>query len=297
MRTWIVQVGAPILGGMLVLLGVVALGRVARAALGQQPAYSLAFDAIDCPPPEGLSRTQFLQEVRSLAHLPNSLPLLDQKLTVRLHGAFAVHPWVESVHAVTLDRSETKVEHAAAQIRVELVFRRPVLAVRLPVEQIPVRDRSILESRLTVSRYPPLTMRIVDRQGILLPMQGNALPLPVLMGDRVPPDRSVGASWKDPAVTAAAMTVGYLQPYLTQLHLEACEVVLVDDEIILRAPGVRVVWGHAPGQEREGEAAAEVKLRRLLEYHSGHNGLESLEHDVRLLAYQGHFPLASSENR
>ena len=51
------------------------------------------------------------------------------------------------------------------------------------------------------------------------------------------------------------------------------------------------MWGHAPGQEGPGKAPAKVKLQRLLDYQAGH-GLDSLEHDVRLFAYQGHFPLS-----
>jgi hypothetical protein len=297
MRTWIVQAVTPILGGLVIFFGVVGLGRAVRVHLGDHLTYSLAFDEIDCQPPEGVSRQQFLLEVRSLAHQPHSLPLLDQKLTARLHGAFAVHPWVESVHAVKMDRSEAKRKSGSARIHVDLVYRLPVLAVRIPAEKTPAPDRTLRESRITVSHYPPQTTRIVDRQGILLPAQWNSPSLPVMIANVTPTDRPVGASWGDPAVTAAARTVAYLQPYLTLLRLEACEVVLVEEDIILRAPGVRIVWGHAPGQEQEGEAAADVKLQRLLEYHSGHNGLDSLEHDVRLLAYQGHFPLSASENR
>jgi hypothetical protein len=72
---------------------------------------------------------------------------------------------------------------------------------------------------------------------------------------------------------------------------------VTEGEILIRRPGVRIVWGHAPGQEKDDEASAKVKLRRLVEYQKDHNGLESLEHDVRLLLYQGHFPLPAEERK
>jgi hypothetical protein len=70
---------------------------------------------------------------------------------------------------------------------------------------------------------------------------------------------------------------------------------VVEGEIVLRRPGVRILWGHAPGQEKVDEAPAMVKLLRLLDYQQKHGSLESLEHDVRLLAYQGHFPLSKDK--
>jgi hypothetical protein len=118
--------------------------------------------------------------------------------------------------------------------------------------------------------------------------------LPVLVADVAAPAGAAGTRWGDQRVTAAAAVVAYLKPHLARLRLEGADIEIVQGEVVFRKPGVRVVWGHAPGQEAPGEAPAQVKLRRLIEYHSGHEGLESLEHDVRLLAYQGHFPLVSA---
>jgi hypothetical protein len=115
--------------------------------------------------------------------------------------------------------------------------------------------------------------------------------LPVLSGDVAPPAGSAGVRWGDRRVAAAAATAAFLKPHLKRLRLDDCDIEIVGGEVVFCKPGVRVVWGHAPGQESDGEAPADVKLRRLLEYQAGHEGLESLEHDVRLLAYQGHFPL------
>jgi hypothetical protein len=106
------------------------------------------------------------------------------------------------------------------------------------------------------------------------------------------PTEPAGSHWGDARVAAAAKTAAFLQANLATLHLEDSQMEVVEGEIVFRKPGVRIVWGHAPGQEKADEAPAKVKLRRLLDYQREHDGLDSLEHDVRLLAYQGHFPLA-----
>jgi len=242
--------------------------------LQDREAYRLAFADIDCQPPEGMSREVFLNEVCSLASPPKTLHLLDEDLTTRLHRAFLAHPWVESVQTVSLDRTSRR-RPVQNSVRVEIEYRCPVLAVPAP-------DGG---------------WRQVDRHGTLLP-EATAQPhLPVLLTEVAPPTGPIGSHWGDARVTAAAKTAAFLQAHLSQLHLEDSRIEVVEGEVIFCKPGVRVVWGHAPGQEKADEAPAKVKLRRLLEYQQDHDGLESLEHDVRLIAYQGHFPLPPDEPR
>ena len=102
MRKWIVQGLTPILCGLALLLGVIGLGRAARASLHDRATYSLAFDDIDCQPPEGMSRAAFLREVRAHTSQPFALHLLDEDLEARLHRAFAIHPWVDYVGRVDI---------------------------------------------------------------------------------------------------------------------------------------------------------------------------------------------------
>jgi hypothetical protein len=139
--------------------------------------------------------------------------------------------------------------------------------------------------------------RMVDRQGILLPESEVQPHLPILVSTVDTPAGYTGSHWGDGRVTAAAKTAAFLQTSLSRIHLEDCQVEVIEGEVLLRRPGIRIVWGHAPGQEKEDEASAKVKLRRLLAYQAEHGSLESLEHDVRLLAYQGHFPLPLEERK
>ncbi|HWG43929.1 MAG TPA: hypothetical protein VN688_14220 [Gemmataceae bacterium] len=288
MRKWIVQALTPILVALALLLGVVALGRGTRAALHDRAAYTLALTDIDCEAPEGLSREEFLGEVRSLAHVPDRLHLLDEDLPARLAQAFAIHPWVESVRRVEL-------RGTGSQVRVELIPRQAVLAVCLSGEKIPRDGSALIETWTGVGRNALMPARAVDRQGVLLPVAAVHSHLPVLITDVAAPAGSAGTYWGDPRVAAAAATVTFLKPHLRRLRLADCDLEMVQGEVVFRKPGVRVVWGHAPGQETTGEATAAIKLHRLLDYQSGHDGLESLEHDVRLLAFQGHFPLPAND--
>lgn len=281
MRKWIVQVVAPLLCGLAVLLSVIIAGRSARASLHERAMYSLAFTDIDCQPPEGRSRVAFLQEVRSLTTQPQTLHLLDGDLGARLHRAFLAHPYVESVCRVVIEPGDSHAISKKKKVRIEMEYRRPVLAVPLLVA----------DERGTQKRER--AWRIVDRRGIWLSLTDSLPHVPVLLTDVAPPAGQLGSHWGDARVTAAAQTAAFLQTHLPQLHLEDCQMEVIEGEILLRRPGVCILWGHAPGKEAEDEALAAVKLSRLLDYQRKHDGLESLEHDVRLLAYQGHFPLAS----
>jgi hypothetical protein len=277
MRKWIVQGLTPILCGLALLLGVIGLGRAARASLHDRASYSLAFSDIDCQPPEGMSRDAFLSEVRSHTCQPATLHLLDEDLIARLHRAFAIHPWVDSVRRVNIGR------RPKTGVRLDLVYRQPVLAVPLSAE-----DRS-------GKRNAESGWRMVDRQGILLPGTVVQAHLPVLTVPVAAPAGPPGSRWGDSRIAAVAKTTAFLKPHLARLRLDDSEVEIVEGEIVFRRRGFCIVWGHAPGQEDEGEAPAKVKLQRLLDYQKAHGGLESLEHDVRLLAYQGHFPLSSGQ--
>jgi hypothetical protein len=285
MRKWVVEALMPILCALFVLLGVTALGRATRAALHDRAAYTIAFHDIDCQPPQGMSRTDFLREVRNDSAQLGRLHLLDPELTPRLARKFALHPWVESVGRIDI-RGPT------AGVRVELVYREAVLAVALSGSKVPRDGSALVETWSGLARNALVPARAVDRHGVLLPVSALHSQMPVMTVDVAAPAGPPGTAWGDQGVAAAAATVALLKPHLDQLHLNDCDIEIVQGEIVFRKPGMHVVWGHAPSQEEADEAPAPMKLQRLLEYRARHGGLESLEHDVRLLAHQGHFPLS-----
>jgi hypothetical protein len=260
MRKGLLLAVAPVLGAGLVVLGVIALGRGAADALRDQQRYVLAFGDIDCAPPNGLSRAEFLDEVAFQAGFPDRINLLDDDLPARLAAAFAMHPWVEAVEHV-------EVKPPSRQVRVRLTYREPVLNVSGP-------------------------NRAVDRHGVLLPVTVRAAELPVLVTAVGGPVPVTGTRWGNPVVEAAAATAALLRPHGDRLRLSRYQA--VESELVLSGESGRVRWGHAPGRETAGEAPADVKLQRLLEYQAEHGSLFGIngetEFDVRPAAAAVHRP-------
>jgi hypothetical protein len=154
--------------------GVIGAGWWGLEQLRGSQRYDVAFANIECEPPVGMPRQDFLDEVRYGApSLPKQLSLLDEELTNKLRAGFAKHAWVEKVEGVEIKRPK--------QIIVKLTYRTPVLAVKVGSK-----------------------MRAVDGNGVLLPKNAPTLGLPVYEGDAPPPAKEAGTPWGDPNVEAAA---------------------------------------------------------------------------------------------
>jgi hypothetical protein len=102
-------------GATLVVIGLVAVGSMAREGLSPQERYLIPFAEIDSPAPPGQTVGDFLAEVRYLSEMPERISLLDTELAGKLSAAFARHPKVERVAAVSV----TPPRH----VHVELKFR------------------------------------------------------------------------------------------------------------------------------------------------------------------------------
>jgi hypothetical protein len=273
MRRRLLQALAPVLAGLLVLLGVVAAGRWARGRLQQQDDRTVLFAAIDCAPPEGLGREEFLGEVQFIADFPDGLPLLDPTLPTRLAGAFAAHPWVESVKQVQVLRGR--------EVRAEMEYRQAVLAVCLPKDHPLVEGSALLAAWSGSGRNALVPCRAVDRQGVLLPVKAAHAGLPLLRGDVTPPAGAPGTPWGDARVRAAAAATAFLEPHRGPLGLADAEWQADGETLTLARPGLRIVWGRAPGREAAGEAPAAAKVQRLLDAWNRRKTLAGREHDLR----------------
>jgi hypothetical protein len=177
MRAWLLKSLALLATVALFLTGLIWLGELVREDLREQQRCALPFADVICAPPPGLNRGDFLDEVRYLGNVPERLNLLDPDLAQRLARAFARHPWVARVERVEV--------LPPARVRVQLVYRRPALAV-------PLGDR----------------LRVVDSNGILLPRSAPTTGLPIFSGKAAPPAGPAGTAWGDPAVEAAARAAG-----------------------------------------------------------------------------------------
>src|SRR5205814_34607 len=150
-RAWLVQTVAPLASVALVVAGVVVLGGAAVADLRKHERYSLAFDEVRCEPPPGLRREEFLREVQYETELPDRLDRFNTSLAPRLRAAFLRHPWVKSIERVEVS--------ATGPVRILLTHRTPVLAVP-----------------------GPGLVRVLDREGVLLPRAAVSAGLPVFRG-------------------------------------------------------------------------------------------------------------------
>ena len=162
---------------LLAIVGLIFLGRQLHDRLRGDERYRIALTEIECPPPTGMEHGDFLAEVQYYSGLPDQLNLLDTELTKRLAEGFAKDPWVEKVERVEVAPPRL--------VRVRLVYRTPVLAVRYGDE-----------------------LRAVDHHGVLLPATAATDRLPVFPGKAKPPAGPAGSAWGDAAVEEAARNAG-----------------------------------------------------------------------------------------
>lgn len=165
--------------GALVALNVA--GGDALRRIGGRDRYRVAFADIHCDTPPGLDRATFLAEVRYAGELPETVSPLDAADRDRLAAGFAKHPWVASVEAVTPE---------PGGVRVAIHFRSPVLAV-------------------TTATGEP---RLLDRNGVLLPVTPTPPGVAELAGRVAPPRVAAGEVWADSDVAAAVRLVETYRP-------------------------------------------------------------------------------------
>ena len=153
--------------------GVICLGHLCWADLRHRDEFHLRFSEIQCQPPPGMTRREFIEEVQYFAGLGDRLEVLDAELSRKLERAFRKHPWVESA---SIDWTGKPLV-----VRANLTFRRPVLAVPS-------------EGKLLA----------VDGRGIRLPNSAPTDGLPVFDGAAPPPRGAPGYRWGDAAVERKA---------------------------------------------------------------------------------------------
>lgn len=184
-----------------VIYGVGQLNHQARLQLAERERYHIPFSDIVCEAPPGMSRETFLAEVRYLTDAAATVSLLDPELEAKLRTIFSTHPWVESVERVTIDPPR--------RLSVHLRFRTPVLAVRT--------DDGL---------------RLVDRQGILLPPAAVPEHLPQLLSTVAAPGPA-GAVWPDPTVPRAAQLAIEYKPRTIERKPQGWELILGDGKKLL----------------------------------------------------------------
>jgi hypothetical protein len=187
--------------------GLVWLGGKAGPAVANRDRYAVPVTDLRCDVPPGTDRATFLGEVRYLGQLPETVQSVDPNLRAMLSAAFAKHPWVAAVTAVSTSPDGT--------VSVGLTFRRPVVVV-------------------TPRGSSP---RLVDASGVLLPNAPTPPGVAVLAGEWLPPTVPAGQVWPDPTVTrAAALAAAYQPATIQRLPTGGWRLVLADGK------GLNVSW-------------------------------------------------------
>lgn len=229
---------------------------VVRDRVKQSDEYLLTADRVELSPLPPWIHSDIKTEVLGSASLDGPLSILDPQLTQRLHDAFPLHPWVESVVRVS--------KQYPARVKVELVYRRPVCMVEVPGGLYAVDAASVLLpsgdfSPNEASRYPRLS-------GV------NTIPI-----------GQVGTPWGDPRVLGGSRLAAALIETWNQLRLarivpsphpldEAGEVFSYELQTL---QGTSIIWGRPPGVDPAGEPAPETKLNQLKQLAFQHGSLDS----------------------
>lgn len=256
-----------------VVLGVLVGGVVfAWQKFGPQitagPAYRLQPNAIEVSQQPPWIHADVKAEVIRDGSLTN-LDLLDPQVTVRIAQAFATHSWVAEVRRVS--------KHHPAKVVVEVVYRKPVAMVEVEME-VEINGKRVKERGLLP----------VDVGGVLLPTEdfspNEAREYARVSAGGKAPAGPVGTPWGDPRVAGAAKIAAAFGDRWRELALY--RIVAVPDPVsgrlhgepnfeLTTKPGVRILWGHPPGEETSGEASAAQKITRLQQFVAEYGPLDS----------------------
>ncbi|HVX16278.1 MAG TPA: hypothetical protein VHC22_34145 [Pirellulales bacterium] len=235
--------------------GVWALWQRVRKDVYAAPRHVVQAEAVSATPPPAWIRTDIKAEVVRDIFLAGPVSDLDEDLGERFYEAFAAHPWVAKVVRVT--------KRSPAVVQVDLVYRRPVLMVRVHDGLLPVDGEGV---QLLTADFSPL--------------EAGRYPRLAEIGSVTPPP--AGTRWADSRVVAAARLAAVLidtwqELGLHQIGLAAesahVQASTLDFDLLTKA-GTRVHWGPAPGPGADEQAAAADKLSRLRHYAAEHGTLD-----------------------
>ncbi len=208
LRRFVLQFTVTILAAALVFAFVAVISPATRDFLLGRDRYQIAFADVECNPPPPLSRAEFLDEVQYYSRSADRFSLLEPSLDTKLSMAFCQHPWVHGA----------SVEVHAGGVRVTVEYRRPAIAVKC-------RDGQV---------------RVVDREGVLLPKIVPVPPTLLTLVDAPAPEGDAGKPWGDPIVELAAKSREWVGPDLkvTRMQWTPTGLVLWGDDF-------KVLWGDA----------------------------------------------------
>jgi hypothetical protein len=199
----------------------------------------LAFSNINSLSPAVLSKEEFLNEVRYLGNLKEDVDVLEEGILGRIFAAFQLHPWVYKV--VEIQRE------GANNLKVVLEFRVPAMVVPLVQEKVEIN---------TAEKF-----RVVDVNGVILPINAMQIGLPVLATPLPFPTDKAGIQWKNDQVISCSKILGYLAEILLP---KDCLIEMKDGLVLVYSEKVpfKIIWG--PLSDNESLAFQEIDQRKTI---------------------------------
>lgn len=245
--------------------------RAARSWLADQPSYQIPFrDIVLDPPPPSWYRggsAGFLEDVRRLAGMPESIPVLGLKEDELKRAFEASSPWVEEV---------TRIVYRPLGLAVHLVYKRPVALVVTSSKRPYLVDASAVI--LPSEDVDEELFRFAENRG-LIKINGVGLADPKDPRAGIPWQPRPGAADLAPGngrIPAAARLAGFLLERMQSIdrgHEPALNIRYInpmDSEsrglFLLNEEGASILWGQAPGEEPPASPTAEEKWEMLVKW-------------------------------
>ncbi len=225
---------------------------------------------ITTPQPTWIRSTKVREEVFASGGL-GQLSLLDPQASATIAHAFESHSWVQQATRVT--------KLTGGKVTVDLIYRRPIAMVHY--------DGS---KTTATTNAPPPGYYPVDESGVILPTadfdQSQVWNYLLIYAEGAMAPCDIGMAYSDSRIRQALQLCRVLETERIDLRLEGIYVV-ADERLvgtagwlmwIRTADNKKVLWGHAPGNEVAGEANAQLKLAKLVQWRG--EGNSSLQLDL-----------------
>ncbi len=254
--------------GLLIVLGYVFWVKFGADKLDQSY-YGLQPDNIVLTDLPDWIKSDVVEEVFTGSRL-DGISLQDREACSTIAAAFSSHPWIERVVRAT--------KMAGSQVKVDVEFRRPFAWIYF---EEPTSTKAVNNSSSTSSS--DVYYFIVDPYGVKLPSKDfSADDLPRYFHIYCPgierPNGLVGTTYTDPRVKNALEICALVEDMRAEFGIESVQVKPEESSsfssgrwtyVVQLKDNREIVWGHAPGEELQGEDKPQIKVAKIRQQLSG----------------------------
>ncbi len=182
--------------------------------------------------------------------------ILDTDLVPRTAGVMRSVGFVETIRSI---------EKSKSGLDIDVIYRQPVALVEL--------SRVTLVKKWPAENQGKTVLLPVDRNGFLMPESiGNGKNLPWIAVPYPTSFSTTWTLWQDDRIQDAAAICALFDPPLAEIGIERITTNRFRQPTSIRervpyelysGSGTRIVWGNAPGKERDAEAKSDAKIRAI----------------------------------